>query len=71
MIKCVFCGKEQEEFKGLHYLKNDGSVNYLCSSKCKKNSLKLKRDKRKVRWAEAFHITREKAKKRAAEKVAK
>ncbi len=33
------------------------------------NVIKLKRDKRKVRWTEAFHITRKKAQER--EKAAK
>ena len=60
MTKCVFCGKEQPSFMGTHYIKNDGSVNYFCSGKCRQNSLKLKRDKRKVRWTEAFHIRRNK-----------
>jgi len=45
--KCVYCGKIYEFPKGLTLVKNDGSVNYLCSPKCKKNML-MKR--RKVRW---------------------
>jgi len=61
MVKCVFCGKEGSLHKGVHYVKNDGTVNYLCSSKCRQNALKLKRDSRKIRWTEAFHIVREKA----------
>jgi large subunit ribosomal protein L24e len=61
MTKCVFCGKEEHEFKGTNIVGNDGVVRYYCSSKCIKNSKKLKRDKRKVRWAEAFHLTRDKA----------
>lgn len=68
MTKCFFCGREQESFRGLHFIKNDGSVDYFCSSKCRKNALHLKRDKRKMRWAEAFHETRAKAAKRAEEK---
>ena len=47
MPKCVYCGKIYEFPKGLTLVKNDGSVNYLCSPKCKKNML-MKR--RKVRW---------------------
>lgn len=47
MPKCVFCGKVYEFPRGLTYVKKDGSVNYLCSSKCRKNML-MKR--RKVRW---------------------
>jgi large subunit ribosomal protein L24e len=65
MTKCVFCGKDESPHKGLHLIRNSGAVDYFCSSKCRKNSLKLKRDKRKVRWTEAFHVTREKAKARA------
>ena len=68
MVKCVFCGKEEESFKGTHIVGNDGVVRYYCSSKCVKNSTKLKRDRRKVRWTEAFHVTREKRKKKAAGK---
>lgn len=67
MTKCVFCGKEEKDFKGTSLIKNDGSVNYFCSSKCMKNSGNLNRDKRKVRWAEAFHITREKARNKSIE----
>ena len=54
MVKCVFCGMEEYSFKGLHLIKNDGTINYFCSSKCRLNTLKLRRDKRKVRWTEAF-----------------
>ena len=47
MPKCVYCGKDYEFPKGLTLIGKDGSVNYLCSSKCRKN-MKMKR--RKVRW---------------------
>jgi large subunit ribosomal protein L24e len=67
MTKCVFCGKDETPFKGQHLIKNAGVVDYFCSSKCRNNSIKLKRDKRKVRWTEAFHITRGKARKREKE----
>ncbi len=62
LAKCIFCGCEQEDFRGTYLIKNEGSVVYYCSSKCKKNHLKLGRDKRKIRWAEAFHEQRTKAK---------
>jgi large subunit ribosomal protein L24e len=65
MTKCVFCGKDENPHNGSHLIKNSGTIDYFCSNKCRKNSLKLKRDKRKIRWTEAFHITREKARKRA------
>ena len=61
MTKCVFCGKDEKPFRGLHLITNSGTVKYFCSKKCRLNSTKLKRDKRKVRWTEAFHQTREKA----------
>ncbi len=60
MAKCIFCGKEQADFKGTFLIKNDGTTVYYCSSKCRKNHLKLGRDKRKLKWTEAFHLTREK-----------
>jgi large subunit ribosomal protein L24e len=60
LAKCVFCGKEQEDYKGTYLMKNDGSANYYCSSKCNKSHINLGRDRRKIRWTEAFHVQREK-----------
>jgi len=71
MVKCVFCGKEESLHKGVHYVKNDGTINFLCSSKCRQNALKLKRDSRKIRWTEAFHIVREKAREKESAKKKK
>lgn len=47
MPKCVYCGKEYRFPKGLTVFTNKGNINYLCSSKCRKN-MSMKR--RKVRW---------------------
>jgi len=47
MPKCSYCGKEYGPPRGLTLVINDGSLKYLCSSKCRKNML-MKR--RKVRW---------------------
>ncbi len=47
MPKCTFCGKTYEPPRGLTIVMNDGTINYLCSSKCRKN-MAMKR--RKVRW---------------------
>jgi ribosomal protein L24E len=47
MPKCVYCGKIYDIPRGLTKVMNDGTINYLCSSKCRKNML-MKR--RKVRW---------------------
>ncbi len=69
MVKCSFCGKEERSFKGIHLIKNTGVIAYFCSSKCQKNAIKLKRDKRKLKWTEAFHITRDKFRVREEEKL--
>lgn len=71
LAKCVFCGKEQEDFKGNYYIKNDGTMNYFCTSKCQKSQLKLKRDKKRFRWTERFHIMREKRINREKERAEK
>jgi large subunit ribosomal protein L24e len=71
MVKCTFCGREESPHKGIHLIKNIGVVAFYCSSKCRKNAEKLQRDKRKVRWTEAFHITREKAIAKAQEQKEK
>ena len=47
MPKCVYCGKDYEFPKGLTLIGKDGKVNYLCSSKCRKN---MKMNRRKVKW---------------------
>lgn len=58
LARCVFCGKQQEDYQGTYLIKNDGTMNYYCSSKCRKNHLKLGRDKRKLKWTMAFHESR-------------
>ncbi|MBU2615937.1 MAG: 50S ribosomal protein L24 [Nanoarchaeota archaeon] len=47
MPKCVFCGEQYESPRGTTVVTNDGTPNYFCSSKCRKNK-SMKR--RKVRW---------------------
>jgi ribosomal protein L24E len=47
MPKCVYCQKQYEFPKGLTLVGKDGSINYLCSSKCRKN---MAMGRRKVRW---------------------
>jgi large subunit ribosomal protein L24e len=71
IAKCVFCGIEQDDFKGNYLIKNDGSVNYYCKTKCKRSHLKLKRDRKKFRWTEAFHKMRDKKRAREKEKKLK
>ena len=60
MVKCVFCGYEAGFQTGIHLLKNDGTVDYYCSGKCRKNALNLGRDKRKIKWTEAYKTQRTK-----------
>ncbi len=60
MVKCTFTGREEHAHKGVHLIKNDGSVEYYSSSKAIRNALKLKRDKRKIKWTEAYRINRAK-----------
>jgi ribosomal protein L24E len=47
MPKCSYCGNQYEFPRGLTLVMLDGTINHLCSSKCRKN-MKMKR--RKVRW---------------------
>lgn len=65
MVKCVFCGREDSPHKGVHFIKNDGTVNFFCSKKCRLNSMKLKRDKRRVKWTESYRTVMAEEKKKA------
>ena len=47
MPKCVYCSNEYDLSKGVTLVMNNGTINHLCSSKCRKN-MSMKR--RKVRW---------------------
>ncbi|UCC58787.1 MAG: 50S ribosomal protein L24e [Candidatus Bathyarchaeum sp.] len=51
---CSFCGDEFSSGTGMMYVRNDGTILYFCSSKCRKSSLALKRDSRKIRWTKYF-----------------
>lgn len=66
MPKCSFCGKMYEIPRGLTLVKNDGTIKYFCSSKCRKNSLM---NRRKVRWIQKMkHDIVEEAQEQAQEK---
>jgi len=56
MPKCVYCGKNYEFPRGLTYILKDGTVKFLCSSKCRKN-MAMKR--RKVIWVSKKKISAE------------
>lgn len=56
MPKCTYCGKEYDTHKGVTIVTNKGKVDYLCSSKCRKN-MAMKR--RKVRWISKAEMSEE------------
>jgi len=51
---CSFCNRPIAKGSGTKLAKNDGTVLWSCSSKCKKNLLVLKRDPRKLKWTENY-----------------
>jgi large subunit ribosomal protein L24e len=51
---CSFCGNEFPPGTGMMYIRNDGTILWFCSSKCRKSSINLKRDSRKVKWTKYF-----------------
>jgi len=53
MPNCSFCESEIPKGTGIVYAKKDGTVFYFCSSKCRKNTMKLKREGRRQNWTEA------------------
>ncbi len=55
MPKCVYCKQDYPLNKGVTLVMNNGNINYLCSSKCRKNML-MKR--RKVRWVHKVEETK-------------
>ena len=52
--KCSFCGAEFPAGTGMMYVKNDGTLLWFDSGKCKKSSLSFKRDARKLKWTQYF-----------------
>ena len=47
---CSFCDRPVAKGTGTMNVKNDGTVRWFCSAKCKKNAIDLKRDPRKFKW---------------------
>ncbi|MBU1199854.1 MAG: 50S ribosomal protein L24e [Nanoarchaeota archaeon] len=54
MPRCDFCRKQIEPGTGKIFVKKDGKAFDLCSSKCEKNLLKLKRKARTTKWTEEY-----------------
>ena len=61
MPKCIYCSKEYDVPRGLTLIMKDGTINHLCSSKCRKNMLMRRR---KVRWIKDHKIIGAKKKKK-------
>jgi len=53
MPNCSFCDEPIQKGTGLVYAKKDGTIFNFCSSKCRKNTLGLKREGRRQKWTEA------------------
>ncbi|NOJ28931.1 MAG: 50S ribosomal protein L24 [Nitrososphaeraceae archaeon] len=51
---CFFCGEHIPSARGTMLVKNDGSIQWTCSNKCKKNLRLLKRDPRKLKWTSKY-----------------
>jgi large subunit ribosomal protein L24e len=51
---CFFCGRRITTGGGIMLVRNDGQVQWTCSSKCKKNLRVLKRDPRKLKWTSKY-----------------
>lgn len=52
MVKCDFCGTEITKGTGKLYVKKDGKAFNLCSNKCEKNMIVLKRKPRTTTWTQ-------------------
>jgi len=52
--QCAFCGHEIPPGTGIMYVRNDGTILWFCSSKCRKCSLELHRDSRKLPWTKYY-----------------
>jgi len=67
MPSCSFCGNELVKGTGKMFVKKDGTVQYFCSNKCEKNSLKLGRNPIYLKWTLKF-LGKEAGKKEVKEK---
>ena len=54
MVKCTFCGEDIPQGTGMIYVFKSGKTAMFCSSKCRKNQLKLKRKAIHTKWTKRF-----------------
>ena len=50
MVNCNFCSTELKPGTGTMFVKKDGTVFFLCSSKCRANLIKLGRNPANKKW---------------------
>jgi large subunit ribosomal protein L24e len=51
---CFFCGEQVSIGQGTMLVKNDGTIQWTCSNKCRKNLRLLRRDPRKLKWTSKY-----------------
>lgn len=47
---CSFCDRPVSKGSGTMLVRNDGTILWFCSAKCRKNMLELRRDPRRLKW---------------------
>ncbi|MCW4037431.1 MAG: 50S ribosomal protein L24e [Candidatus Bathyarchaeota archaeon] len=52
--ECSFCGHTFPQGRGMMYVKNDGTIYWFCSSRCRKAMIIFKKDPRKLKWTERY-----------------
>ncbi|MDW8435984.1 MAG: 50S ribosomal protein L24e [Candidatus Caldarchaeum sp.] len=51
--KCAFCEREFVHGRGMLFVRNDGTLLWFCSRKCRIYMIEQKKDARKVKWTKA------------------
>jgi len=51
---CAFCASSIEPGTGMMYVKNDGSILWFCTRKCRISMLDFKRNPRKLKWTQRY-----------------
>ncbi|MGK0209135.1 MAG: large subunit ribosomal protein L24e [Patescibacteria group bacterium] len=67
MPVCTFCKHAYEFPRGLTYVLKDGTVKFFCTSKCQKNAL-MGRDNKKVKWVRKTDLVKDQKAKKAVER---
>ncbi|BBD71637.1 50S ribosomal protein L24e [Sulfodiicoccus acidiphilus] len=51
---CSFCGHQIAPGTGLMHIKNDGTILWFCSSRCRKYMLEYGKDPKKLKWTKFY-----------------